>query len=97
MYEDKSGEFYIADIVPEKIINIKMSCLLHSFHIIKKKTDANKYNLPLAPLVPGGEELRETAVFASYINPLFYGPGSDSSVVCTTGVPRTILLINQTT
>lgn len=37
MYEDKSGEFYIADIVPEKIINIKMSCLLHSFHIIKKK------------------------------------------------------------
>ena len=37
MYEDKSGEFYIADIVPEKIINIKMACLLHSFHIIKKK------------------------------------------------------------
>ena len=38
MYEDKSGEFYIADIVTEKFINItKMSCLLHSFHIIKKK------------------------------------------------------------
>ena len=36
MYEDKSGEFYIADNVTEKFINIKMSSLLHSFHIIKK-------------------------------------------------------------
>ena len=96
MYVDKSGEFYIADIVPEKMINIKMSCLLHSFHIIKK-TDANKYNLPLAPLVPSGEELGETAVFAGYVKPLFYGLGWDSSVICTTGVPLTILLMNQNT
>ena len=96
MYVDKSGEFYIADIVPEKMINIKMSCLLHSFHIIKK-TDANKYNLPLAPLVPSGEELGETAVFAGYVKPLFYGLGWDSSVICTTGVPLTMLLINQNT
>ena len=46
-YEDKSGEICIVDIVTERLINIKMPCLLHSFHIIKK-TDGNKYNSPLA-------------------------------------------------
>ena len=98
-YEHKSGEIYIVDIVTERLIKIKMPCLLHSFHIIKKKQmQINTIcHWPLALLDPGGEELGETAVFAGYINPFFCGLGSDSSVVCTTGVPVIFLLINQTT
>jgi len=72
-----------------------MFIIFFSHH--KKQQMQIKYNLPLALLVPGSKELRETAVFARYINPSFYGLGSDSSVVCTTGVPVTFLLINQTT
>ena len=51
MYEDKSGEFYIADIVTEKFINIKMSCLLHSFHIIKKNR-CKQIQFAIRPISP---------------------------------------------
>lgn len=37
----KSEEFYTADIDTERLINIKVAGLLHSFHIIKKHMQIN--------------------------------------------------------
>ena len=92
-----SLENFILQILSLKKLQILKCHVYYILFTLLKKTDANKYNLPLAPLVPGGEELGETAVFPGYIKPLFYGLGWDSSVICTTGVPLTILLMNQNT
>ena len=75
-YEDKSGEIYIVDIVTERLINIKMPCLLHSFHIIKK-ADGNKYNLSLAisPISSWRRGAGRNSCIAGYINPFFLWPG----------------------
>lgn len=37
----KSEEFYTADIDTERLINIKVAGLLHSFHIIKIQMQIN--------------------------------------------------------